>query len=141
MYTNHGSAVIICQEHGAYASFELSCLIAHFLFCTTGNSSTYIKETRVLAYLYMSMGEESYENFELPLFQHLNHFGQTDINVCVCACVREGSCGSLCACGRACVLACLCAYAPVCEPVNNTISLACLVKCMCASLGAYCICQ
>ena len=88
MYTNHGSAVIICQEHGAYASFELSCLIAHFLFCTTGNSSTYIKETRVLAYLYMSMGEESYENFELPLFQHLNHFGQTDINVCVRACVR-----------------------------------------------------
>ena len=57
MYTNHGSAVIICQEHGAYASFELSCLIAHFLFCTTGNSSTYIKETRVLAYLYMSMGD------------------------------------------------------------------------------------
>ena len=104
MYTNHGSAVIICQEHGAYASFELSCLIAHFLFCTTGNSSTYIKETRVLAYLYMSMGKESYENFELPLFQHLNHFGQTDINVCMRACVREGNCGSLCACLSLCTM-------------------------------------
>ena len=73
MYTNHG-CVIICQEHGKNfagtmsKTFELSCLIAHFLLCSLYN----ILEKNLLLMYQKSKEKVKEDNFNAMMF-NFNH--------------------------------------------------------------------
>ena len=71
MYTNHG-CVIICQEHGKNfagtmsKTFELSCLIAHFLLCSLYN----ILEKNLLLMYQKSKEKVKEDNFNAMKKSH-----------------------------------------------------------------------